>query len=85
MEAFVCNGWFERCKPAFLSNQDRIDWEKMRPAGYVLPEEDIPVCYNSVMIYGVRKKLVLLFRAVCVSNIVRYGVASLRICRCYFG
>ena len=60
VRSFVQNGWFERCKPAFRTKQDQLDWESVRPPGYCMPTEDIPVCYCSVMIYGVRKKLELL-------------------------
>ena len=75
VHSFVRNGWFERCKPDFRTAQDQLDWESVRPPGYDIPEEDIPVCYCSVMVYGVRKKLVMPCTAMYILVHVLWGGA----------
>ena len=48
--------WIEECVPFFFSMKERLDWEATKPDDYEIPPHIRAFCFNTVRVYGVRKK-----------------------------
>ncbi len=56
VQGFLANNWVELAKPAFRDESEYAMWLLVKPKSYTMPDKDLPVCYNSVMLHGVPKK-----------------------------